>query len=218
MRVILLANRFPNGFNLETNGDEARENLEEFEAVYDAINAGTACVRFLDGDRKGSVARLAFGDGTKEPKRPEICHAYSHSRSYNITHRIENAYLRCVATWDGRRNKVQVTLPNYYEAAEILIDYDGPTVWEKFDTKAAKDAILKNPDQKDINGKVLSVGDTVLYINARYGSRMTLDEGTVVEFLASVNSKAHTIATVIESKTGEQSSLQYPESMVYKFG
>jgi uncharacterized Zn ribbon protein len=99
---------------------------------------------------------------------------------------------------------------------EFLIDYGGPTVWKKFDAKAAKNEILKNPDQRDINDNVLSVGDRVLYINARYGSRMTLDEGTVLEFLASVDSKGHSITTVIESKTGEQSSLSYPESMVYR--
>lgn len=39
-------------------------------------------------------------------------------------------------------------------------------------------------------------------------NRMVLEEGTITEF---------TFATIIESKTGEQSSLQYPESMVYKF-
>jgi hypothetical protein len=89
-------------------------------------------------------------------------------------------------------------------------------VWEKFDAKAAKDEILKNPDQKDINGRVLSIGDRVLYINARYGSRMTLDEGSVTEFLVSANSKGHAISVVIESKAGEESNLQYPESMVYK--
>lgn len=122
----------------------------------------------------------------------------------------------CIATWDGRRNKVKVTVPNHYEPAEILLDYDGPTIWEKFDAKAAKEELLKNPDQKDIKGNVLSVGDRVLYINARYGSRMTLDEGKIVEFAASVNSKAHAFSTIIESDTGEQSTLQYPESMVYK--
>jgi hypothetical protein len=86
-----------------------------------------------------------------------------------------------------------------------------------FDAKAAKAEILKNPDQKDINGKVLGVGDRVLYINARYGSRMILDQGTVKEFLAAANSKGHSIATVITSEDGgEESSLQYPESMVYR--
>lgn len=213
MQVIPLKNQFPNGFNMETHGAEAQANLEEFQAVYDAIATGRACIRYLDGDRKGSVARLAFSDQYKNA-RPQIGHS-SRSWSRDVTHQIDYQYIYCVATWDGRRNKVQ--LPGgYIDPAEVLIDYDGPTVWEKFDAKAAKAEILKNPDQKDINGKVLSVGDRVLYINARYGSRMTLEEGKVIEFAASANSKAHTITTIIESQTGEQSSLQYPESMVYK--
>lgn len=212
MRIIHLANPFYNGFT-DADLPTAEVVLKEFQTIYDAILAGTAYVRFIDGDRKGSVARLIFGE--YEQKRPEIVRSWS-SSSWNkhITHKFDHIRFYCIAKWDGRQNKPKLYLPD--RETEFLLDYIGPTIWEKFDAKAAKNEILKNPDQKDINGNVLAVGDRVLYINARYGERMTLNEGTVTEFLASVNSKAHAITTVIENKDGESSSLLYPESMVYK--
>jgi uncharacterized Zn ribbon protein len=158
------------------------------------------------------VARLVLENADRY-KRPEIVYRRS-SWDKAITHEIGHDYFGCIAKWDGRQNKPKLHLPD--RETEFLLDYIGPTIWEKFDAKAAKNEILKNPDQKDINGNVLAVGDRVLYINARYGERMTLNEGTVTEFLASVNSKAHAITTVIENKDGESSSLLYPESMVYK--
>ena len=216
MKVIILKDPFPNGFAPKDQA-AAEAALETYQEVYDAIEAGTACVRFIDGDRKGSIARVQFDPAYSHiPKnRPVI--GYRRSSYYGdraANQEIEHTRFWCVATWDGRKNKVKITLPEY--ESEILLDYDGPTIWEKFDAKAAKEDILKNPDQKDINGNLLSIGDPVLYINARYGSRMTLEEGKVKEFTVSVNSKDHTITTVIESKTGELSSLQYPESMVYR--
>lgn len=217
MQVVRLNNPFYNGF-APKDAEKANEILAQYTAVYDAIAAGTAYVRFVDGDRKGSIARLKFEkyENGIYSSRPRISENHRNSWSRELTKKLDHLHIWCVATWDGRANKPKITVPN--DDIVILLDYDGPTIWEKFDAQAAKAELLKNPDQKDINGNVLSVGDSVLYINARYGSRMTLEEGMVVEFLASVNSKEHTITTVIESKTGEQSSLQYPESMVYRMG
>jgi uncharacterized Zn ribbon protein len=172
--------------------------------------AGTAYARFIDGDRKGSICRLVLDNGIGE--RPSIERSWR-SWDRDITHEIKGTHIGCRAEWDGRRNKTRFSIPHY--EAEVLLDYEGPTVWEKFDAKTAKEELLKNPNQKDINGNVLAIGDKVLYINARYGSRMVLEEGSIAEFAASVNSKGHTIATIIESQNGEMSSLSYPEDMVY---
>lgn len=215
MQVIKLRNLFTNGFDPNKDLKEAEAILIEFQAVYDAIDAKTACIRYIDGDRKGSIARVSFSDKYRPQARPEITYnPYSGSWNKSLTKMIAGDHFYCTATWDGRRNKVQASFPN--REIEVLLNYDGPTVWALFDAKAAKAEVLKNPDQKDINGEVLAVGDEVLYINARYGSRMTLEKGTVLEFAVTANSKSHTVATIIGSKTGEQSSLQYPESMVCK--
>lgn len=215
MKVMSLKNPFPNGF-ASKDQDAAQAALGKYQEVYDAIVAGTACIRFIDGDRKGSIARVCPDPAYDHlpSRRPVIGYRHPNSWDREVNQQIDNTYMWCLATWDGRKNKVKVSLPD--RDIEVLLDYDGPTVWEKFDAKAAKAELLKNPDQKDINGKVLSIGDPVLYINARYGSRMTLEEGTITEFAASVNSRDHSFATIITSKSGEQSSLQYPESMVYK--
>lgn len=210
MKVIQLQNRFSNGFTPE-QAEEAEANLAEFQAVYDAVVDGKAFIRFTDGDRKGAIARLAI-DPAYNTHRPTIGYRATYWNDKN-NRQLEHTYIWCVATWDGRKNKIKVSVPD--REAEILLDYDGPTIWEKFDAKAAKETLLQNPNQTDIKGNVLSLGDPVLYINARYGSRMTLEEGQIVEFLVSVDSKSHTFTTVIESQTGERSSLQYPESMVY---
>lgn len=188
--------------------------LPEYIEVYEAAMAGTLCVQFYDGDRTGSIARFTPEGDHKQPALVLKQRRYSSDEDQYI---IENDYLGGVVTWDGRKNKVKFNgfMAGNYEGRFVL-DYDGPTIWEKFDAKAAKDALLKNPDQRDINGNVLSIGDSVLYINARYGSRMVLDQGKIVEFLVSVNSRGHTFSTVIQNAAGEESNLQYPEDMVYR--
>lgn len=207
-----LKNPFLNGFGPKDQ-EQADAILAQYQEVYDAIVAGTAYIRFYDGDRKGSIARIAFDPAYRDHERPCFKQAWR-GRDSEINQDFAHCSFACVATWDGRKNKVKVYVARYDN--EVLLDYHDGTVWEKFDAKAAKEALLKNPNQTDINGHVLTVGDPVLYINARYGSRMTLEEGTVVEFLVSVDSKGHSFTTVIESPTGELSSLQYPESMVYR--
>lgn len=215
MRVINLHDYygFSNGI-AEANLEKAKAVLKDLQDVYDYVQAGTAYIRFLDGDRKGSIARLTPNPAYRN-ERPVIEPYYGYWRK-EYTHRFEHARIFCIARWTGRSNKVQISIPDFYQPNEILLDYAGPTVWEKFDAAAAKAEILKKPDQRDINDRVLQVGDRVLYINARYGSRMTLEEGIVKEFLASANSKGHSVTTVIESNGGERSELSYPESMVYK--
>ena len=214
MRVVTIKNPHHNGFP-ESDMAAAQAILVQYVEVFDAADAGTLCVRFTDGDRKGSIARLMMAE-SKE-RKPVIQWRHGRYPGDKNTHEITNPYIGGTLVWDGRKNRVKFfgTIGDDREV-EFILDYDGPTVWEKFDAKAAKEELLKNPDQKDINGNVLAVGDPVLYINARYGSRMVLTEGKIVEFNASVNSAGHTIATIIESASGEQSSLQYPEDMVYK--
>lgn len=210
MRVLSLSNPYCNGFKNE-NDPVALAYLEQLKEVYAALNAGTLYCRFIDGDRKGSIARLETEPGCQNDE-PGIYHSYSFTRNSNW--RFESDYFSTICRWDKRKNKVKLFLP--HRDVELLLDYDGPTVWEKFDANAAKQEALANPDQYDIDGNLLAIGDKVLYINARYGARMVLSHGTIVEFKAVANSYGTTITTIIESEAGEKSELLYPEDMVYK--
>lgn len=213
MRVVKLKmpNSIINGFTAEDD-PEALKYLKDLKAVHEALNDGTLHCRFTGGDRKGSIAKLSPEPGAPN-EAPVIGHRYSgvwNGRAFTI----RNDYLYTICSWAGRKNKVKVSFPHH--EAELLLGYKGPTVWEKFDAKTAKEEALKNPDQRDIDGQVLGVGDQVLYINARYGARMVLTHGTIKEFKAVADSKGVTITTIVENKDGELSAMLYPESMIYR--
>lgn len=201
----------------------ALEYLAVVTRIFEALHAGTLYCRFVKGDRKGSIAKLSprgervFTDiyGRRRDSTPTIEYhqgRYNNSQPY---YTVENDRFYVFCTWDGRRNKVQANLPDY-DDTEFLLNYEGPTIWEKFDSKSAKEEVLKNPDQRDINDKVLAVSDRVLYINARYGSAMALEYGTIEEFKAVVDSKSTTITTIVKSDGGETSSLKHPNTMICK--
>lgn len=213
MKVITLKmpNSIINGFATEDD-PEALKYLRDLKAAYEALNNGTLHCRFTGGDRKGSIAKLSPEPGAPN-EAPVIGHRYGGAwKGKAFT--MHNHYFYTICSWTGRKNKVKVSFPHH--EIELLLGYKGPTVWEKFDTKAAKEEALKNPDQRDIDGQVLGVGDQVLYINARYGARMVLTHGTIKEFKAVADSKGVTITTIVENKDGELSAMLYPESMIYR--
>lgn len=213
MRTIILKSPYSDGFKSEKD-KVAVAYLKELTAVYDAMEAGTLYCKYLDGDRKGSIARVKH-DPSYSKHRPKIDYK-RYGRNDDRKYDFHHDYFTGICTWDGRKNKVKVCFPISYEPLELLLDYEGPTVWEKFDAKAAKEQVLKNPDQRDIDGNVLSIGDSVLFINARYGARMTLTRGKIKEFNVVANSKSTTVTTIIESDDGARSELAYPEDMVYR--
>lgn len=200
-----LRNPFPNGFTDETDSSVV-EHLSNLNRAFDLLQSGELFVKFIDGDREGSIARVA--SKYLNARRPEI----GYGRHGN---RFHNDYLFGRCSWDGRRNGVDVTIPQ--PDLVVLFDYNGPTVWELFDAKAAKAEVLKNPDQVDIDGAKLMVGDKVLYMNLRYGSGGTLQHGTIQEFKAVVDSKGALITTIVKSDHADEvSEIRYPERMIYK--
>jgi hypothetical protein len=211
-QVITLKNPFYNGFE-DANDPVALEYLAKLKTVFNAFKSGTLYVRFIDGDRKGSIAHLKVHP---QLTYDEPCIGYHRSYYNNSHYRITNESRFGVLTWDKRKNKVRHYFPTPRDEVEYLIGYDGPTIWEKFDAKAAKEEILQLQTEHDINGNYLSVGDRVLYVNIRYGSGTTLEIGTIKEFKVSVDSKRAEVSTVIESDAGVLSTLKYPSSMVCK--
>lgn len=210
----LYADSYGNGFDQEDD-PKALEYLAQQHALIDKFVEGSLYIKFIDGDRKGSIAKVIPNTktfGNNAAKKASIRNRYG---SFNHKpYSFENERFYAIATWNGRSNKVQINLPN--REIVFLPNYTGPTVWEKFDAKAAQKEILKSPDQKDIDGNILAIGDPVLYINARYGSGMTLEHGTVKEFKVSVDSKKHEIFTIVQNSDGVESKITNSHNMIFK--
>ena len=215
MEVISLKNPYINGF-ADENDPEALAYLAKLKAARQALQDGRLYARYFDGDRKGSVAKMIPDPAYSRANgyEPGIRYSSSHFQK-GPWYRFENEMIFMIATWKGRKNKVK-ECSGYRSEFELIIGDNIETIWCKFDAKSAKDEVLKNPDQKDIDGKVLNVGDNVMFINARYGSRMVLERGKVKEFKVVVDSKKTSISTIIENSEGALSTLSYPEDMVCK--
>lgn len=215
MEVISLKNPYVNGF-ADENDPEVLAHLAKLKAVKQALLDGRLYARYIDGDRRGSVAKMVPDPAYSgaNDREPGIRYSSSHFQK-GPWYRFENDMFFMIATWNGRKNKVKESV-SYYSQFELIIGDNVETIWQKFDAKSAKEEVLKNPDQKDIDGTVLNIGDNVMFINARYGSRMVLERGRVKEFKVVVDSKKTSISTVIENSEGALSTLSYPEDMVCK--
>lgn len=202
--------------NKASNGFEDKDDPEMVAYLNEAIEASGALfanslyAKFVSGERAGSIAKLELNPKYYTPGVPKIEQGYNYKGN---CFRIHNDRFHCIATWSGRRNKVQITVPS--KEIILLVGNDIETVWAKEDHSERHAELQKNPGQVDIHGQALAVGDEVYYINARYGSRMTLSRGVIKEFKIIVNTSKTEITTIIESGE-ETSSLSYPEDMVLK--
>lgn len=214
-----LPNEFiPNtrGYYAEPDDQEALIAVAQQHLLVDQLLEGKLFVKFISGDRKGSIARVKL-----EPEISYQTQTYARIEQMRVRSRdpiryeIKPAFLYLVATWDKRRNSCKFTGPS--QETVFLPNYEGPTVYKMFDKKAAKEKLLREPKQLDIDGKLLAVGDKVLYINARYGNAFRLTHGTILEFKASVDSNGHVISTVVTEKdTGLISTVTYSSDMIWK--
>ena len=190
--------------------------LEQVRTLQEKMYAETLYIKFIDGDRKGAIAKVI----PRYDERKHLCEIHykpTHSSWDNKRYGFHNEYLWGYATWADikRKNKVQVSLPN--RDVVFLPNYTGPTVWALFDHKAAKAEALKEPDQVDIDGHVLAIGDPVIYINARYGSGMELCHGVIKEFKASVDSRKTEIWTIVTNiENNVESKISNSSYMIYK--
>jgi hypothetical protein len=210
-----LKSPYYNGF-ADENDPKVVEYILAQHTLIDKLLEDTLYIKWIDGDRKDAIAKVipnrkTFGDNAAEKARV--------IRRYNGWNRdapyfIQNDRFYTIATWADikRKNQVQVNLPD--RDVVFLPNYTGPTVWALFDHKAAKAEALKAPNQYDIDGNRLDVGDKVLYINARYGSGMELEHGTIKEFKAVVDSRKTEIFTIVVNKNGVESKISNPSNMI----
>lgn len=203
----------PNGFENEDDA-MAVKYVEDLNQALDELEEGRLYCRFFTGDREGSIAKLV-------PERPvdgraEIVYHLS-IFNQNLRYRVEVPYVQVRAKWTGRSNKPKFAIPYDCREMELLIGYDGPTVWKKFDAQEAKEHVLRDGvELPDIDGQTLRVGDEVLYVNIRYGRGTKLCHGTVKRFDVSVDSKRTEVSIVIEGSEGELSTIADPSTMVWR--
>ena len=175
-------------------------------------------IKILKGDRKGSIAKFVTDNSIKSN--------YYDARIYGeIGWRLD---VGCWGNlvWDGRKNKIKYFLGtdtwDESRAERVwLKEYDGETVYKLFDTKALKEKLLKDPVQKDIDGNKLSIGDSVLFVNLRYGSGAVLCRGKIIRFDAATrkgrnDKQINTFYTIIQSEGGEESKIMHSETLILK--
>ncbi len=131
-------------------------------------------VRIEDSELAGSIAKFTTDD-SKVDNATKYVRFYGNTTNYEITVPYISGHL----TWTGRKNKRKAS--GGYDDITFLLGYDGETVFLKEDFSAAVEA-QKTAKRLDIDGIELTVGDPVIYINARYGSGMLLEHGTITEF------------------------------------
>lgn len=154
----------PTNWSERLRPDMSREPV--IEDIIQRVNNGeNVFVKFSDKDpkRPGAIAKIKKIEGIPA--------------KYDSYHNIPSRYTFHLK-WNGRTNSTKVAV-NYCCPVWYLPDYDGDTVWSWFDAKQYAEQHAE--PVYDRLGHELSVDDTVVYINARYGSGAMLDLGTIKE-------------------------------------
>lgn len=224
MQEFILKDPYPNGsVAVEPDGKAYVDALLEMEAMH--LRGEPVYVKYLIGDRKGSIARFVPnympGDALPNHRKCESIYGAkinAHARVYHQGNQVHGHRYQGgahgVCHWDDRRNKVKAFIPHGFA---WMKDYQGPTVWEKFDAKAAKADLLNNVMEQDIDGKKLAVGDEVIYVNSRYGSGTELCHGVIDRFEAKADSRGHTVFTIVKERGKDvESKIQYPGAYIWK--
>lgn len=206
--------QLPRIYTFKTENDPvALDFVKVRNALVDRLQNSTLYVKFIKGDRAGSIAKVQC-DSPGMNEKSSIERRLSWSSREDLWE-VKNPYFSLRAKWDKRKNNCHLLLPN--DEVVFLPNYNGPTVYEMFDKKAAKEEALKNPNQHDIDGKLLSIGDEVLYINARYGSRFELCHGTIQEFKVTSDSRSNRVTTVVKNADADEvSSITDPTTMIWR--
>ena len=216
MEIISLKNPYPNGV------DVGKEHLLEpflciLREIRSKILSGERVyIRITAGERKGSIAYIEKLDPDHNNDAPTI----THNRYFREPNsRINNSSLNVILRWDKRRNRIKWST---YNNCEYLRDYTGPTVWEKFDKKAAEKKLMEETDISDRDGTILKKGDRVLYINARYGCGASLDRGTIEEIKFNVQKTEYqdreytSVHVIIKNDDGSKSDIKSPQLSILK--
>ena len=205
------------------NGTEDRTDFDEIVQAYNDMhqklkNGERVYIGFMEGERAGSIGYIHELFALECDVKAQVNTSFQRGYNGEDVHLSRlNAGFWITLAWDKRRNK----LKEYVGRGMCYFpEYEGPTVWEKFDKKAAEEAALMKIKVKDRDGNKLSVGDSVIYINARYGGAAQLDRGTVSEIKMKIQKNrtktSGTLNVKIDNENGEVSVITGPEKSVLK--
>lgn len=190
---------------------EIRNKIKDGDRVY---------IGYPDGERAGSIGYIKKLECDVEKIVPSVNYSAIGYRMY------DGGGWRCypgfhaVLAWDKRPNKLKC-----YIGHDMVYfpDYGGPTLWEKFDKKAAEKKATEAVVVKDREGNVLEVGDPVIYINSRYGSGARLERGIVSDIKVKVRVQRRgdysELQVIVQNTKGvEESKIRNPEYYILRTG
>lgn len=217
IKQIPLKNPHPNGVE-EKDKHLLQPHMNTIKEIVTKLDAGERVyIGITSGERKGSIAYIHSFDGNFDYKKREPSIRYTRG-SWDDRVLIDGDTLYCVIGWEKRRNKVKWA--TYQDGTVYLPDYEGPTIWEKFDKKAAEAKALEDHEVEDSEGNLLAVGDRVIYINARYGSGARLERGEIIEIKMKVDVHGEnqyvSSHVIINNDEGERSDIQKPWLSIIK--
>lgn len=186
---------------------DTSEEIAILRKIHQQLRTEGYCyIKILTGDYKGSIAKFTRSDTCM----PSDVVNY---RTYSNTHKNVTCAWWGRLSWLGKRNNPQFHLNG--SNCTFLDGYTGHTLLCYRDFKADKEDLLATAELTDVNDKLLTVGDQVLYINLRYGSGGKLSQGVVTGFKAHV--RQDYVSLLVKSTDGEESELSVPHQQVYKF-
>jgi len=199
----------------QADDPELLSTVATFRDLHLALKSGEKVfIEFLDGDREGSIAELQLSSKFKNHDEPRVRTIYGYYQ-HDKTRYEPDCTIYGQLKFTGKSHRPDQDIRPGSHVVWIK-GYKGPTVWKKFDAKAAKEEILATEDQCDRDGSPLAVGDHVIYVDLAYGSGARIERGTVKEFKVSVDSSRHTVYTLVENVDGHVMKTEKPEQLLLK--
>lgn len=165
---------------------------------------GKLTLEILEGDYKGSIATFTPLEGFL--KEDVVIRNYG--GDYNI-----NCHWTGRLSWKGKKNNPQFIITP--DSCKILPEYKGDTLLKRFDLKAESKKLLESTVE-DVNDCTLFKGDTVIYMNLRYGCGGKLCYGTVTDFKAHARQGYVSVIVSNSNSPEETSELNYPHMQIIK--
>lgn len=169
------------------------------------LDNGYCYVRVTGGDYDGSIAKFTPDFVTEQSK---MYRGTWEKGVYAVVNHWQGRL-----SWEGKKNNPQFVLSD--RSAVVIKDDNVETLLKRFDLKAESAKLLDNPDIQDISGNTLNVGDSILYMNLRYGSGGKLCFGKIKEFKAHAR-QGYVSVIVSSDEDGQLSDLNYPHQQIYK--
>jgi len=203
------------------------EKEELYAKLVKLVNSGEKVyIQYSENHAKrpNSIARVKkiTGDAYSIEEKEHYRNRWDDGETY-MAKIITYGEIKLHLVWDDNKRTGSFPVSYYDNHSDFfyLPNYDGPTVFTEFDPA---DYAKKNDlAPRDRLNNILTIGDTVIYNNARYGSGSCLDFGNIVNIKYKpvksdsiiVEVIVETIA-IIEGVRVQQSIIKHPSSSIMK--